>query len=158
MLNISFLFTSANKIGLKDNTKINLLEFLYDDIKYYKKDVYIAIAFNSILENPCLLNSYFSYFNEDEKLKSIKKKKIFIICSGGSEFKKWDIYNYIKLCQRLGKDFYYVFILGDMEKKYFQSVKNFLNYYAGEIGYNLSFKNILKLPILSYRMIAAILI
>ena len=143
LLNISLFFVNAAKIGLKSN-KIVLFDFVYDYKKYYRKDIYRAIAFNSLSEKPWPLNSYFNLFNEDEKLKNIKKKKIFIMCGGGADFKKWSIDNYIKLCEKLGKNYYYVFVLGDMEEKYRDNIKMFLLSYKGEISYNLDFKKLVE--------------
>jgi ADP-heptose:LPS heptosyltransferase len=113
IINISFVFCHARKIVFKGN-KRTFFDFVYNVKKYYRRDIYRAIAFNSLLKKPLLLNSYFNLFDGDEKLKNIKKKKIFIM-SGGADFKKWSIDNYLKLCERIGKNYYYVFVLGDME-------------------------------------------
>jgi ADP-heptose:LPS heptosyltransferase len=143
LVNIVLLFSKCKKIGFKGDKK-TLFDFVYDIRKYYRRNIYRAIVFNSLVEKPYPLNYYFNSFNEDEKLKNIKKKKIFIICGGGADFKKWSIDNYIRLCEKIGKDYYYVFVLGDMEEKYKEKIKVFLISYDGEIAYNLDFKKLVE--------------
>jgi ADP-heptose:LPS heptosyltransferase len=143
IINISLIFCHARKIGFKGN-KRTFFDFVYNVKRYYRRDIYRSIAFNSLLEKPLPLNSYFNLFDEDEKLKNIKKKKIFIMSGGGADFKKWSIDNYLKLCERIGKDYYYVFVLGDMEEKYKEKIKMFFLSYEGEMAYNLDFKKLVE--------------
>ncbi|HOJ85871.1 MAG TPA: glycosyltransferase family 9 protein, partial [Elusimicrobiales bacterium] len=102
----------------------------------YRKDIYGAVLFNSLIENPLPINEYFKRFDCDLRLKSIAYKKIFILPGAGGDFKKWNIDNFIKVCESLGGNFYYVFVCGEREKKDLEVIDNFLSKHRGEILYN----------------------
>lgn len=141
MLNLAILFSRARlKIGLKGN----ISSLVFDGIKYYRRDIYRAVAFNSIFNEPEPINSYFNQYSPDSKIVNIKKKKIFILPGGGDNFKKWDIKNYIKLCEKLGDSFFYIFVLGESEKEYIDFITDFLKRFDGEILYSTNLYSLIS--------------
>lgn len=132
-VNLGVLFAKAEeKIGFSGG----ISNFVYKKSVLYRKDIYRAVLFNSLIENPLPINEYFKRFDCDLRLKSIAYKKIFILPGAGGDFKKWDIDNFIKVCEWLGQNFYYVFVCGEREKKDLQVIDNFLSKYRGEVLYS----------------------
>ncbi|MEF3279979.1 MAG: glycosyltransferase family 9 protein [Elusimicrobiota bacterium] len=134
-----FLSGAKERIGFK-----NLISFLSNTTtKIYNKNIYRALAFMDVIDSETPIDSYFSLF---DSIKLSDKKNIFILPGGGEgNFKKWDIEKYISLCEKIGsKDFYFVFVLGSMEKNYEDDIKKFIMNNEGTILFNKTLSDLIS--------------
>ncbi len=105
----------------------------------YSKKIYRALEFNSLIPNSLALDSYFNCF-EEKRLSD--KKTIFLIPAGGSDFKRWDIDNFITLAKCLGNKYFFCFVLGEKERDYLALIESSMCGFEFQILYMVSWKEL----------------
>lgn len=135
---VLFLSGIHKRIGFK-----NSFSFLANtESKLRDMRIYRAINFNNLIDNALALDSYFKNFSP-AKLAGIKN--IFILPGCGDKFKRWNIENFISVCEKLCKDgYYFYFVLGDDEKEYLEKINLFLQRCKGEVLYNFSLQKLIS--------------